>query len=109
MAEQETVRVNVTNVAQAGKTFKIKAADDWGNEREYTMMTHDKDTGQPNVAPELGELYTFTYGTQTGEYQGKMQTTYWVNSIGPALPREGQAPPQNPAPRTAQIPLRGKY
>ena len=104
MAEQETVRVNVTNVATAGKTFKIKGQDDWGNEREYTMMTHDKDSGQPNTPPEFGELYLFVYGQSTGEYQGKTQTTYWVNEIRMAQPRNGNVPAAQPAQQAAPQP-----
>jgi len=95
MAEQESVRVMVRNVAEAGQTYKIDAADELGNVRTYTMMKTDKQTGMQNTAPDLDGDYLFVYGTQTGEYQGKMQTTFWLNEVRmPQNPRPAPEPVQ---------------
>ena len=88
MADDNVQRVNVIEANQAGKTWKVLAADDDGNERTYTMMAVDKDTGQPNEPPAVGEVLLFHYGIQTGEYKGQVQTTLWLNEVSMAKPRE---------------------
>ena len=92
----ETVRVNITHVARMGKAWKIDGADDGGNVRTYTMHENDRDSGAPSQPPNVGELVLFVYGTQTGEFQGKQQTTYWINEVRMAQPRNGTGPPQTP-------------
>ena len=94
MAEQESVRVMVRSVADVGQTYKIEGADEMGNVRTYTMMKTDRDTGQMNTPPNMDEDCIFIYGTQTGEYRGKQQTTYWLNEVRmPQMPRDNATPP----------------
>ena len=84
----ETVRVFINNIAKQGKAWKIDATDNHGALRTYTMHENDRDTGQPTIPPDVGEDVILVYGTQTGEYQGKQTTTYWINEVRrPSNPR----------------------
>ena len=102
----ETVRVFIGEVSQRGNAWKIKGKDEGGAEREYTMHLNDRDTGQPNTPPNVGEDVILVYRPQTGEYQGKMQTTFWVNEVRmPGNPRNGgQPPPVNTPPAAGGTP-----
>ena len=90
----ETVRVFIGNVAKQGKAWKIDASDERGAVRTYTMHENDRDTGQPNTPPNVGEDVILVYATQVKEFQGKQETTYWVNEVRmPSNPRNGAEPP----------------
>lgn len=90
MAE-ETMRVIVKNVVKAGSVWKIGAADSEGNVRTFTMHENDRDSGQPNTPPALNEDCIFVYATTTKEYQGKQQTTWWLNEVRmPQNPRAAE-------------------
>lgn len=106
----ETVRVQIMEVAKFGKAWKIQGKDGAGAVRTYTMHENDRDTGQLTIPPECGENVLLVYGTQTGEYQGKQQTTYWVNEVrmmqangdAPAPPPQQTAEPKKP-PQTSSF------
>ena len=86
----ETVRVFINNIAKQGKAWKIDATDNRGALRTYTMHENDRDTGQPTIPPDVGEDVILVYGTQVKEFQGKQETTFWINEVRrPSNPRNG--------------------
>ncbi len=73
--------VKVKGVKKDGKVTKFQGQDAVGAVEEYTMSLQGD-----GIAPEIGETVEVSYGIQEKEWQGRKQTTRWVNDWHPGAP-----------------------